>query len=214
MLKNQKKIKYLVASNSIYYLKTLPVIIKSLRNCGVLDNEIIIVICKCNEVIQYQNIETYCVPYNAYEYSALIHLSEIEYRGSEYVFLLHDTMSCGNNFKKLSQQIVSGHKVILAHEKRWTNMGAYQTNHLICIKEKLCDIKFISKLQGIRIEGYFFDCVPSFYPNATSFNITRKMDVYGTGFLRIVDYYKSVDVTKYGANGPKELENKQFFYEP
>jgi hypothetical protein len=214
MLKNQKKMKYLVASNSMYYLKTLPIIVKSLHDCGIENNEIIIVISKCDKIIQYQNIETYCVSYNAYEYSALIHLSEIEYRDSEYVFLLHDTMSCGNNFKNLSQRVESGHKVILAHEKRWTNMGAYQANHLIYIKEKLREIKFINKLEGIKIEGHFFNCDPSFYPNATSFNITRKMDVYGTGIYRIVDYYKSVDVTKYGANGPEQLKNNAFIDKP
>lgn len=203
-----------MASNFIYYQKTLPVILKSLHDCGVNNSEVIIVICKCPENIKYDNYETYCVNYNAYEYSALIHLAEIEYKKTEYVFLLHDTVSCGTRFKILSQNFKQGDNVILAHEKRWTNMGAYKMQHLIRIKNHLSRFKNISKLEGIEIEGRFFECQPAFYSDATSFNITRKKDIYGTGFQRIVDYYRSVDMTKYGANGPEQLERKQFFYEP
>lgn len=213
MLKFKKKLKYLIASNKLYYERSLPIILSSLLNNEISLDDIIITICNCEENFVYDKYQTFCVPYNSFEYSALINLSEINYGQSEYVFLLHDTMFCGHNFKFLSNQFNYGEKVILAHEKGWTNMGAYKSDYIVSIKSHLSNYKNISKFESVQIEGNFFNCKPSFYLNPTSYNLYKSKDVYNTGTKRIVDYYNSVDVTKFGANGLKELQERKFINE-
>lgn len=207
-----KNIKYLVASTKSYYVKTLPIIIPSLIANNIAIEDILITISNCSENIKYKNFRTFCVNYNSFEYSALINLIDIHYSESDYVFLLHDTMLCGLNFKHLSQKFTRG-CIVLAQTLGYTNMGAYNVNYLMSVKNKLLNLKNISKKYGISIEGKLFDCIPNFYDNPTIKPSNERKDIYGNGLKRKVDYYNSVDVTKFGANGPESLIKDEFIYE-
>ena len=208
MLKLPKKLKYVIATTRRYYNTTLPVILESMRTISI--DDIIIVINDCRNEVQYKDYRTFCVEHNAFEYSALIYLSEINFQESEYVFLLHDTMVCGSRFESLSKSFTKGPDVILCHSKGFTNMGAYKTHFLNNSQHVLCGYKKIDKARAVEIEGNFFRTVPSYYADARSYNLERNVDFYGTGTSRIVDYYPAVDVSKVGANGQKQFTSKQF----
>lgn len=204
------KLKYLISTNVNYYKLTLPLIIPSIIS-QINKKDIIITISGTDQKIDIDyDIQTYCVPYNSFEYSSLINLIDVNYNMSKYVFLLHDTMICGPRFAELSSNIDLTKNVILAVENGWTNMGAYNVSYLHSIKGILNSMKNINKLKAVQLEGNFFNCKPDFYNNLKSILNWESENIFQTNTRRISNYYYSVDVTKYSANWREHLLKNKF----
>lgn len=204
MLRNIK-IKYLISSNVNYYQKTLPKILPSITKQINIKN--IIVTIGGKSFGEQVGLKTFWVSHNSFEYTSLINFIELNYFDCDYVFLLHDTMICGNNFHKLSSRIDASKNVIMAHEKGWCNLGAFKTSFLFSIKDKLLSMKNIKKKEAIELEGSFFGQSYCTYKNPT---VERMIDCekspYG-GRDRFVCEFKSVNVYKYGSNDANSFKN-------
>ena len=198
------RIKYLVSSHISYYKKTLPIILPSLiRQVGAIN---VLVTIGCGyENDQIMGVETDWVPYNSFEYSSLINFVESKkYKfGCEFVFLLHDTMICGDRFSELSTKINVFSDVTMAHEKGWCNLGVFKVSFLVSIKDSLIAMKDISKKRAIELEGKFFGKYSTYSdPSADLLDFCKSP--YG-GVERCVCKFNSVDVIKYGSNDAKRF---------
>jgi len=190
--------KYLISSHANYYQKTLPKILASLNS-----ENVIVTIGGVKQISEDYGVQVDCVEYNSFEYVSLINFVEKGYK-SDFVFLLHDTMSCGDKFIELSKNFNPEFNATMAHPKGFCNLGVFKVEYLQEIKPKLLKMKDMSKREAIRLEGKFFRPNFTTYPNAVSEKIEIK-DVYDTGTLRSVDHYKAVNIYKYGANSRKTL---------
>lgn len=202
MLKNIK-IKYLISSNVKYYQKTLPKIIPSITK-QIKCDDIVITIGGTESFDQnctFLGVKTLWATHNSFEYTSLINFVESSQLDCDYVFLLHDTMICGDDFHRLSSRIDPSKNVVMAHEKGWCNLGAFKTSFLFSIKELLLSMKNISKKEAIEIEGKFFGSFFTYKnPHVELINNYQKSPYEGKD--RSVCKFKSVDVYKYGSNDP------------
>lgn len=200
MLKNIR-IKYLISSNVNYYQKTLPKILPSITK-QINSKDIVVTVGGVFEE-QLENtffgVKTLWVQHNSFEYTSLINFVESNQFECDYVFLLHDTMICGDNFHKLSARINSNKNVVMAHEKGWCNLGAFKVSFLLSIKKLLLSMKNINKKQAIESEGKFFGSF-STYTNPTVELISDYQESPYEGKNRCVCKFNSVDVYKYGSN--------------
>lgn len=207
MLKNIK-IKYLISSNVNYYQKTLPKILPSITN-QINCKDIIITIGGGEEFERFKflGVNTFLVSHNSFEYASLINFVELEdFGGCDYVFLLHDTMICGDKFYKLSLKINSNKNVIMAHEKGWCNLGAFKVSFLFSIKKLLLSMKNINKKEAIESEGKFFGSF-STYKNPTAQLVGDYQKSPYEGKDRCICKFNSVDVYKYGSNDFNRFQN-------
>lgn len=188
------RMKYFISSNLRYYKTTVPMILRSLSG-QLKPRDIVLTVSGCSSLEIDFGVETFCVPYNSFEYTSLINLVEIDYEECEYAFLLHDTMVCGESFKRLSSRF-EREKVNLAHEKGWCNLGAYPVKLLQSQRDRFLDMKNMAKRRAIEIEGKLFPF--STYKNPTCANLNRKFRYEKTD--RHTVYFNSVDVYKFGSN--------------
>jgi hypothetical protein len=201
------RIKYLVSSHVGYYKKTLPIILPSLiRQVGT--KNVLVTIGGGNESDQIMEVETHWVPHNSFEYSSLIDFVESNKCecGYEFVFLLHDTMICGEKFSELSGKVNVFSDVTMAHEKGWCNLGAFKVSFLISIKDSLIAMKNISKKMAIGIEGKFFGKY-STYANPSADLLKDFCESPYGGSERCVCKFNSVDVIKYGSNDSARFQS-------
>jgi hypothetical protein len=191
------KIKYLVSSHVRYYKKTLPKIIPSLT-CQISPKNIVVTIGGKSSG-EDVGVETHWVPYNAFEYSSLINVVELDYSDCDYVFLLHDTMICGERFARLSMKADFTRNAIMAHEKAWCNLGAFKVSFLFSAKDLLLSMKDISKEKAISLEGGFFGDYSTYENPSVELLEDYQESPYG-GNKRCLCRFNSVDVLKYGSN--------------
>lgn len=202
------RIKYLVSSHVGYYEKTLPIILPSLTR-QVNAKNVLVTIGGGNESKEGQimGVDARWVSYNSFEYSSLINFTESNnYEcGFEFVFLLHDTMICGDNFAKLSSNVNVFCDVTMAHEKGWCNLGAFKVSFLMSIRDSLLLMKNITKNRAIELEGNFFGEY-STYPNPSAFRLEDFCKSPYNGTDRCVLKFDSVDVIKHGSNDSERFK--------
>ena len=207
-------IKIAIATNKRFFEKSLPIIIPSLLDAGILKEDIHVFNAgfdsHFNEVID--GITYHFLDHNSYEYSPLIEIVEKEIE-SEYWFLIHDTCKVGSNFKKLLYGIPDPKPLKMAlRSKPAMSIGLYNYQYLLSLKENLIRIKNQDysnesmmrwKLWGVPNEDYILWMhapSPIIYNNDSSHSVTDYDNWYGTDTIRRTEYYPSLDIYKNKSN--------------
>jgi hypothetical protein len=208
------EIKIAIASNLKFKDKTLPVVLKSLIDCGINKNNIIVFVSgndfKSEDLID--EIKYRYLDYDSFEYSPLIDIIESELI-SEYWFLLHDTCKVGPNFKNLLYNIPENKPDKIAlKDTPSMSIGLYSYTYLLLNKKKLLSIKNKDyseksmsdwKNWGVPNEDYILwqtDPSPLIYNNNINWQVIDYNNWYKTKTIRRTEYYNSLDLYKNKSN--------------
>jgi hypothetical protein len=192
--------------------RALEVLLKSLpAKAGI---EIIICIGGFYDSIPYEikkenNITTIKCNHNSIDWTAFITLLETNIIPDVHIFYMHDTCKAGPNFlEKISKiNLVNVSTMSISHESMTMNIGFYSIAYLkkqrpFIIRQKNTSESQIQefKSRAIETEGYLFNKNPNHKKLISNPVISEPTDFYGTGILRIVKYYETIDLYKIQAN--------------
>jgi hypothetical protein len=152
----------------------------------------------------------YC-NHNSIDFTGLIALSELYYNTDEYYFYMHDTCKIGDNFyNKLKKiDLTSINVTTIKINKLYSmNIGIYSQKIINQFKDflktkKNINPELVMQFKSINFnEDYIFknDCNNYVLDNYDGYNCTEPTDYYGTGIMRIVEYYPNIDLYKIKAN--------------
>lgn len=165
----------------------------------------------------------YC-NHNSIDFTGLITLSELFYDNiNEYYFYMHDTCKIGDNFyNKLKSIVLTNVNVnvtsIKLNKLYSMNIGIYSQKIINKFKDflnrkKNVNPELLMQFKSVDYnEDYIFNNDSNNYvlDNYDNYNCTEPTDYYGTGTMRIVEYYPNIDLYKIKANwgqGNWTLEN-------
>lgn len=171
----------------------------SLLDSGISPDKITMVIGDCPEKL-YQldnplNINLVPVPYNSFDMTALIYVSDnLNKFSDDYFFLMHDTCLAGPNFKAAAETFDPSLKIKTLHEGLSRNIGMYSRQ---CIIERTpnlnglkCYPKTPTELQKVKemfvvLEDALFKTYPNCYSNFYSGQRMITMDELRSAFTNI-----------------------------
>jgi hypothetical protein len=216
------RIKIAIASNNNFYQKSLPIIIPSLNECGIANEDIHIFIAGVGTEGKQDNngMTFYQLEHNSYEYSPLIEIIDKQLE-ADYWFLIHDTCKVGPKFKELLYNIPENKpdKIALRPTPAMS-IGLYKYEYLLTVKDKLMGIRntdlSIESLKkwkhwGVSAEDYILwqtEPHPLIYDRKDN-NLDHKdgdmiligqEDWYKTGIIRRTEYYPALDLYKNKSN--------------
>jgi hypothetical protein len=207
-------IKIAIATNKNFSQLSLPVILKSLIDCQINLDDIIVFHAGYDEREEkiIDGIKNVFLNHNSFEYSPLIDICENNLE-SEYWFLIHDTCKVGPRFKELLYNIPADKPEKLAlKSKPAMSIGLYKYTYLKSVEQKIFTIKNIDyshesimkwKLWGVKNEDFILwmtEPNPKFYNNINEFSIVDNKNWYGTNTIRRTEYYPSLDIYKNKSN--------------
>lgn len=206
------RIKIAISSNKNFYKTTYPVIINSLLQSGVPNNDIYFFIGGFNhykKIPNNENINLYQVNHQSLDFTGLISVLELNLY-SDYWFLLHDTCYVGLNFYNfISNFNHNNTDVVKMYFSISMNIGSYKQAYLENIKSQLMEFKnqdytsetlqYFKKL-SIQKEDIFLN-IPTKLIYNTSPGITEgPIDFYKNGSSRVIEHYNDIDVHKLKSN--------------
>lgn len=155
----------------------------------------------------------YC-NHNSIDYTGLIALYELYRDNDEHYFYLHDTCRVGDNFfKKLKSIRLNGVAHVKLNRNFSMNMGVYGQNLInkfgyYLLTKKNTDESRCMEFKKKFEEDYLFNHSSEGYvlDNYNGWNYTGPTDYYGTGVMRIVEYYPNIDLYKIKANWGQTLQ--------
>lgn len=203
---------YIISSNYDYYQETLPRLLRSMQEAQIPSAQVRVFIGRSPVMkIMRQPYGTFFFEqYGAYEHTALIGMVEHEI-GEDLVFLLHDTCEVGKNFPALVSQAIP----FMKDKFRFTadgfsvnggmcGFGLYSLNYLMSRFDEIVALKNCDKHAAMVHEGWLLRTKGHIYPyqrqGTVDYETHGMVDVYGTGLLRLKEYYPQVDLYKYKAN--------------
>lgn len=135
-------VKVAVGTNKNFCAKSLPIVLKSLRDSGVARSQIVVFNAGFDKRSDYtkDGIRHIELDHNSFENSAFIEIAERDIE-SKYWFFMHDTCRVGPRFKSLMLDVPKGAvKVAL---RTWPSMsiGLYDHNYITKHRERLVKIK-------------------------------------------------------------------------
>jgi hypothetical protein len=208
------EIKIAIATNKNFSQYSVPVVIKSLIECGIDKNQIIVFHAghQQRKVQEIDGIINIFLNHNSFEYSPLIDICENNLQ-SEYWFLLHDTCKVGPKFKELLYNIpLERPSKLSLKSKPSMSMGSYRYDYLKSIEQKLFAIKNTDlspqsvmqwKLWGVPNEDYIMwmtEPTPIIYNGLDTWELVDNKNWYGTKTQRRTEYYPSLDIYKNKSN--------------
>jgi len=214
-------IKIAIATNINFYKKSLPIVIESLLKNGI-DKDLIYVFNAGFDTDNFEiidGIKHYYLPYNSFEYSALIAICEQEIE-SDYWFLLHDTCKVGDDFLKIINDIpdYKPEKIALCN-KPAMSMGLYKYDYLLSIKNKLFSIKNSDysidalnkwKLWGVPNEDFILwltDPQPILSKVAGDMRVVDYENWFDSNTIRRTEYHPGFDIYKNKSNWGQTGDN-------
>lgn len=158
--------------------------------------------------------------HNTMDLTALIALAELFPKNTEYYFYMHDTCKIGTNFyKKLKAIDLNGVSSIRINKKFSMNIGIYSQALINSFADTIIPLKnysdatILSAKQSVYAEDYIFfrDPTNKILDDYDGFIHEGPTNYYGTGTMRIVEYYPNIDLYKikanWGMNGHDVLTN-------
>lgn len=191
-------------------------LLESMKSCEEYNEyEVIIVIggyytnSNCYEISRNENITYIKCNFNNLDLTGLTTLMEL-YSGDvdEHYVYLHDTCKVGNNFyKKIKAIDLSNVSSIKINRRFSMNIGIYSQKIINSFKSFLTikntdKCKMSLKSYVVSREDFIFNEDPKniVLDNYDGWNYTGPTDYYNTGTMRIVEYYKNLDLYKIKAN--------------
>jgi hypothetical protein len=158
--------------------------------------------------------------HNTMDLTALIALVDLFKDSDDYYFYMHDTCKVGANFyKKLKAIDLKGVSSIRINKKFSMNIGIYSQTLLNTFADTIIPLKnhsdatILSAKQSVYAEDYIFfrDPTNTILDDYDGFIHEGPTNYYGTGTMRIVEYYPNMDMYKikanWGMNGHDVLTN-------
>jgi hypothetical protein len=164
------------------------------------------------EIKKENNITTIKCNHNSIDWTSFIALLETNIVPDGHIFYMHDTCKVGPNFLQNINKInlVNVSTMSISHQSKNMNTGFYSISYLkkqrpFIIQQKNTSETRIHefKIRAIQTEDYLFNKNPNNKKLTGSVTISEPTDFYGTGVLRIVKYYETIDLYKIQANWQK-----------
>jgi len=148
------RVKYVISSH-VRYRQPLENALGTMKEIP--DDDKCIVVAGSLEAKQdkFMGITEFSITENAYELSALIHVSQHPdlYAGYDYILLLHDTIECGNSTKQLvDNHAATDFDISFVCNPTRTNMGLYRVAFLAQQRDVIEGYNGMSKLRAMNIE--------------------------------------------------------------
>lgn len=204
------KIKFAISSNINFYKITQPIIVNSLIESGVPEEDIYFFIGGYNEyrkIHKRQNI--YEVNHNSFDFTSLISVIELELE-ADYWFLLHDTCYVGPNFyKKVLSSNYSSDVIALTEHGFSMNIASYKQSYINDKKTEILqfknvnyDIESINNIKRlcVHLEDILIKNSNSVSYYTTSGYSEGPYDFYKNGTMRIIEHYPDIDLHKVKSN--------------
>lgn len=160
--------------------------------------------------VNNKNITYIYANHNSIDFTGLIALLELYYNDTnEYYMYLHDTCKIGKDFyHKLNSIHLSNVSSIKINKSFSMNIGIYSQNiinrftQFLLSKKNTDDNKRMYFKSSDYGEDYIFNNDPNniVLDNYDGWKYTGPVDYYGTGTMRIVEYYPNLDLYKIKAN--------------
>lgn len=211
-----KSIAYLVSSHFSYSTLALPILLESMRNCGIPAEHIFVIVCGCKREFDqrgpdctfwFVNHESrnFCTFVEAISPARANALADFEH-----VFCLLDTCKAGPDFRERSQSFDRGLDAVAANPHTserlaQSDLAAYSLVYLRSQSRTIETFRNAPSVVNLDWEGRIFRLAPrrDFYCG-DSWDGMRVVcgpeDVYGTGTARITEYYHSVDLIHFKSN--------------
>jgi hypothetical protein len=164
------------------------------------------------EIKKENNITTIKCNHNSIDWTSFITLLETNIILDGHIFYMHDTCKVGPNFLQNLNKInlVNVSTMSISNQSRNMNIGFYSIAYLKKMRPFIIQQKNISeekvqefKIKSIQTEDYLFNKNPNNKKLIGIPTISEPTDFYGTGVLRIVKYYETIDLYKIQANWQK-----------
>jgi hypothetical protein len=155
------------------------------------------------------NITTIKCNHNSIDWTSFITLLETNIVTDGHIFYMHDTCKVGPNFLQNLTKInlVNVSTMSISDKSKNMNMGFYSISYLkkqrpFIIQQKNTSEARIQefKKKAIQTEDYLFNKNPNNKKLNGPVTISDPTDFYGTGVLRIVKYFETIDLYKIQAN--------------
>ena len=207
-------IKIAIATNKNFSQFSLPIILKSLIDCQINLDDIIVFHAGYDEREEkiIDGIKNIFLNHNSFEYSPLIDICENNLK-SEYWFLIHDTCKVGPQFKELLYNIPEDKPEKLALKSRPAmSIGLYKYSYLKSVEQKIFTIKNTNyshesmmkwKLWGVPNEDFILwmtEPNPKICNKKDEWSVVDNENWYGTNTTRRTEYYPSLDIYKNKSN--------------
>jgi hypothetical protein len=208
-----KKLAYVISSYFVYAPFTLPVILPSLIKSGISPDDIFVVICGCCIELNLKSRQGtfWYVKHDSRNFSVFVEAinpRRTELKQYSHIFLLMDTCKAGLDFYAKSSDIDLSKDAVGANA--YINGGcigdlaAYKLDYLLSQKETIGLFVNVSSINNYYWEGRMFAEAgsKSFYGGGSGRMIVvgKPFDIYGTGTLRITEYYPEIDLYKFKSN--------------
>jgi hypothetical protein len=161
------------------------------------------------EIEKKDNITIIKCNHNSIDWTSFIALIETNIIPDGHIFYMHDTCKVGPNFLEKLQKInlVNVSTISISNQSKNMNMGFYSIDYLKKMELFIIEQKNTSEAQiheykkkGFQTEDYLFLKNPNNKKLAGFPVISKPTDFYGTGILRKVYYYETIDLYKMQAN--------------
>lgn len=196
-----------------YKDKTLPIILDSLQNSRIPNDDIVVFLAgydNCYEEI-IAGIQYRYLNFNSFELSSAIDIVDNNLV-CDYWFLMHDTCKVGKKFKESIYETLDNNVAKIALKKRPSmNIGLYSYEYLASMKNKIINLKNKNyseeglnacKIWHVQNEDYLLwlnGDEPKIYQHNEIEHIYND-NWYGTETQRLTEYYSSIDLYKNKAN--------------
>lgn len=199
------KTKIAISSHIGFYEKTYPIIVNSLLNSGVNENDIYFFIGGCEKYEKIDSrINLWKVDHNSIDFTGLISVLDLELTSDRW-FLLHDTLYVGSNFYSAISNKTSDKKVINMSRLWPKNMGSYSQSYLEEISETLLteyknkdlSLEYTKKFKemNVKTENRFL-LNEDFFTEKMPYILQRTTDFYSSNTMRDIQHYPEIDIYK------------------
>lgn len=217
------KIAYLVSSHFSYCTFAVPPLLQSMKESGVPASSIFVIVCGCVREFDVKTImgNFWYVNHESRNFCTFVEAinpkREESLKDFSHVFCLLDTCKAGPRFAELTSDIdieldAVGANPFCGFHKTQSDLGAYKIDYLKKRGSIISMFKNAPPIVNFDYEGKMYEYAPTenrcFYGGiGGNQHYADAADVYGTGTLRLTEYYTAIDLYKYKSNWGQNGKN-------
>jgi hypothetical protein len=210
-------LKFTISSHKNFYDKTLNVLVPSLLDSGIPNNDIYFFVGGYDvyeSIPNEYNINLYKASHNSIDFTGLISVIDLTIK-ADYWFLCHDTCRVGSKFyDSIKNNNFNTDTIRLTSENRSMNIGAYKQSYIYSIKEKILSYRGSSSIEYNiqKLKKRLIDEEDSLLKSDSIGNFNKSQrkvidsnNLYDSNVRRITEYFPDIDFFKMKSNWkPKE----------